>query len=645
MIVPMKKVFMVVQTKDKEPALDALREIGVVHLENFNYSSPEMEETAAVLNRLTEAHMFLSGFKPKKETAGPPLAEEGEEALQKVLQVKDSIQELNDRISALDKEIIRLQEWGDFDPADFEFLASKGYFVKIYLATAKQEESIKELEGEVVVLHQSGGYTAFAHITKEDVKLAEYDEFVLPAQGLDDLIKEKEALKARIEELKKQATDYYNLRPVLQSYRENLESRLEYVSAKVNVVEEETLTAIVGFVPEDQVDNLRKWAGENAIALAVTEPAEDDNIPTLIRNPQWLEVVRPVFKFLSLVPGYRELDISLFFLFYFTIFFAMIVSDAAYGVIFVIAGLLAWRSLEKKGKDTVVAKFLVLMGSATVVWGAITGSWFGSPALIQGTFLEKLVVTPLTEGFDFYTPTGEFYKRLTGQDVIMLLCFIIGLTQLTIAQVWNFLREIANRSLKAVAQAAWIFVNFGLFYLVLDMVMYFNLDQALGTGGMIGKVSLYLILGGMVLVLFFSSQEGNFVKGILSGLGGLLPTVLNAVSAFGDIISYVRLFAVGLAGFEIANSFNTMVSSMDNVIVSSIILIVAHTFNFVLCCLGVLVHGIRLNMLEFSGRLGLEWTGQEYTPFKTRNGGIDVTLEEKQKKVNTTGNLQFNTNK
>ncbi|HHX76945.1 MAG TPA: hypothetical protein GX697_01140, partial [Firmicutes bacterium] len=450
MIVPMKKVFMVVQTKDKEPALDALREIGVVHLENFNYSSPEIEETAAILNKLTEADMFLANFKPKKETAGPPPVTDKEKALKDVLLVKESIQELSDKVLSLDKEIMRLQEWGDFDPADFEFLAGKGYHVKIYLASARQIDSLKELEGDVVILHQSGGFTAFAHITGEEVKLTEYDEFVLPAKSLSGIIQEKEGLKAKIEQLQEQAASYYSLRPVLQSYRENLESQLEYVTAKANVLEEENLTAIVGFIPQDQVDNLRKWAGGNAVAVAVTEPEADDHIPTLIRNPRWLEVISPIFKFLSLVPGYKELDISLFFLIYFTIFFAMIVSDAAYGVVFVIGGLLAWRLLQKKGKDTLAAKLFTFLGLATVFWGSITGSWFGSPELIRGTFLEKLVITQLTDGFSFYTPAGDFYKDLTGQDVVMLLCFIIGITQLTIAQVWNLLQQIANRSLKAV---------------------------------------------------------------------------------------------------------------------------------------------------------------------------------------------------
>jgi V/A-type H+/Na+-transporting ATPase subunit I len=264
-----------------------------------------------------------------------------------------------------------------------------------------------------------------------------------------------------------------------------------------------------------------------------------------------------------------------------------------------------------------------ILGLATVIWGSMTGSWFGSPELIKDTYLEKLVIRQLTEGFSFYTPAGEFYKVLSGQDVIMLLCFIIAIFHLTIAQVWNFLRALAHRSLQALAQVGWMLINFGLFYLVLDMVARFNLDQALGAGGLVASISINIIIVGLVLIILFGSQKprGNFFKGLLGGLGELPSTILGSISAFGDIISYVRLFAMGLAGAEIAKAFNNMAGDLlsgNTFIFGVLILLIGHLFNFVLCCLGVLVHGIRLKMLEFSGRLGIQWSGQDYNPFRFR---------------------------
>ena len=282
-----------------------------------------------------------------------------------------------------------------------------------------------------------------------------------------------------------------------------------------------------------------------------------------------------------------------------------------------------YYSKFKKEKPPLAVVLFTILGLATVIWGSMIGSWFGSPELIKGTFLEKLVIRQLTEGFSFYTPAGEFYKVLSGQDVIMLLCFIIAIFHLTIAQVWNFLRALAQRSLQALGQVGWMFINFGLFYLVLDMVARFNLDQALGAGGLVTSISFNIIIVGLALIILFGSQRprGNFFKGLLGGLGDLPSTILGSISAFGDIISYVRLFAMGLAGAEIAKAFNNMAGDLlsgNTFIFGVLILLVGHTFNFILCSLGVLVHGIRLKMLEFSGRLGIQWSGQDYEPFRFR---------------------------
>jgi len=418
---------------------------------------------------------------------------------------------------------------------------------------------------------------------------------------------------------------------------DTLESDLQYWMAEANTMEEENLTAVVGYLPVDGIEAVESWARQNSIAIAITEPDPSDPIPTLVRNPKWLEIVSPVFKFMGTVPGYQELDISLFFLCFFTIFFAMIIGDAAYGSIFFLAGLgLVFYSKFKGEKPPLAAWLFTFLGMVTVVWGSINGSWFGSPELIEGTFLEKLVVRQLTEGFSAYTPAGDFYKELRGQDVIMLLCFIIALVHLTVAQVWNFLQAVAKRSLQAVGQVGWVFINFGLFYLVLDMVMSFNLDEALGTGGLVGSASSIFIFGGLGLVVLFGSQEGRFFKGILAGLGGVPNTVLGGIGAFGDIISYVRLFAMGLAGAEIARSFNDMASGLlsgKTFIFGVLILLIGHIFNFVLCGLGVLVHGIRLKMLEFSGRLGIQWSGHEYNPFSVRRDTAYSAVTAETRKV------------
>jgi V/A-type H+-transporting ATPase subunit I len=627
MIAEMKNVLMVVQTKDKELTLDALAELGLVHLEDFQYSSPEVDDALARKNRAEDAYNFLTSFKNKN--GQPPLSLEASEAVEELLRLKDELQAAIEQEAALEKQIAGLEGWGDFDPADFIFLANKGYHLKIYKASESRINDINELEGYVVILKEDKKELVFAYLTREPVKLDDYEEFIPPHQSLSAMRAEKNKLEAKIGELTEKAEHYYGLVPALETHLEELDSNLQYWIAKANTVDEGNLTAIVGYLPAEETEALKNWARQNSVALAIKEPEMLDSVPTLIRNPRWLQIVEPVFKFMGTVPGYKELDISLVFLCFFTVFFAMIIGDAAYGSIFFLAGLglVIYYGKFKKEKPPLAVVLFTILGLATVIWGSITGSWFGSPELIKDTFLEKLVIRQLTEGFSFYTPAGEFYKVLSGQDVIMLLCFIIAIIHLTIAQVWNILRSLANRSLQALGQVGWMLINFGLFYLVLDMVARFNLDQALGAGGFVADISLNIIIVGLVLIILFGSQKpsGNFFKGLLGGLGDLPSTVLGSISAFGDIISYVRLFAMGLAGAEIARAFNNMAGDLlsgNTFIFGVLILLIGHVFNFVLCSLGVLVHGIRLKMLEFSGRLGIQWSGREYNPFRFRRDTV-----------------------
>jgi len=627
MIAEMKNISLVVQTKDKESTLDALAELGLVHLENFQYSSPEVDDALARKSRAETAYNFLASLKNKNDLTPP--STEASEAVEEVLMLKDDLQTAMEQKAALEKQIASLESWGDFDPADFTFLANKGYHLKIYTFYGGKVDNLSDLEDFVVVLREDKKELVFAHLTREPVKLDDYEEFILPRQSLSAIRAEKNKLEAKIIELTGKAQYYYGLEPALRAHLEELDASLQYWIAKANTVDEGNLTAIVGYLPADETEAVQDWARLNSVALSITEPEKLDSVPTLIRNPKWLQIVEPVFKFMGTVPGYKELDISLIFLIFFTVFFAMIIGDAAYGSIFFLAGLglVIYYSKSKKEKPPLAAVLFTILGLATVIWGSMIGSWFGSPELIKGTILENLVIRQLTEGFSFYTPAGEFYKVLSGQDVIMLLCFTIAIIHLTIAQVWNFLRALAQRSLQALGQVGWMLINFGLFYLVLDMVARFNLDQALGAGGLVADMSLNIIIIGLALIVFFGSQRprGNFFKGLLGGLGDLPSTVLGSISAFGDIISYVRLFAMGLAGAEIARAFNNMAGDLlsgNTFIFGVLILLIGHAFNLVLCSLGVLVHGIRLKMLEFSGRLGIQWSGQDYNPFRFRRDSI-----------------------
>ena len=216
-------------------------------------------------------------------------------------------------------------------------------------------------------------------------------------------------------------------------------------------------------------------------------------------------------------------------------------------------------------------------------------------AIAKKTFLSKIIIPRIAT---FGADNAEF---------IMLLCFLIGTVHLSIAHTINFMRNLPR--LAAFADLGWLSILWGMFLVIRWILLKQPLNPA----------TLWLIAGGLVVVTICGEQKGNFIKGFLLGLAKLPIKMLNSISAFSDIVSYVRLFAVGLAGIEIAKSFNAIGAEIGFGVplgfMAALILFFGHALNIAMGAMSVIVHGIRLNMLEFSGHLGMEWTGTPYKPF------------------------------
>ena len=185
---------------------------------------------------------------------------------------------------------------------------------------------------------------------------------------------------------------------------------------------------------------------------------------------------------------------------------------------------------------------------------------------------------------------------------------------ISIAHIWSFIRQSKDKPfIRSLAQLGWLTMVLGLYYLVLNMVLSSEKYP-------VPIHATWMIACGLLFIIIFSRQEGRFFHGVAMGFANLLTTFLSSISAFADIISYIRLFAVGLAGIEISKSFNGIAASLGTtipgIITGGIILLLGHSLNLAMGSLSVVVHGIRLNMLEFSGHLGMEWSGKPYKPFK-----------------------------
>lgn len=333
-------------------------------------------------------------------------------------------------------------------------------------------------------------------------------------------------------------------------------------------------------------------AKHHGLGYFTEDPDKPEETPTLITNPKWVRIIEPVFKFMKTIPGYDEFDISFIFLIFFSIFFAMLIGDAGYGIIFVVVTFLARRKFKKAPGEPFFLMYL--LSGATIVWGAVTGTWFGAEGIAKLPLLNGLVV----EKINSFAPEN--------QNFIIYICFLLGAVHLTAAHLMKTIKMI--NSLKALSQLGWIAIVWGMFFAAGKFVIAKPFPPFAG----------WILIGGMLTVLLFSNAGKNWAKGILATLAEL---PLSVIGSFSDVVSYLRLFAVGYATVVLASTFNNMavgggVHGVVGGLSAAVILFLGHVLNIMLGMMAVVVHGIRLNMLEFSGHLGMQWSGVKYDPFR-----------------------------
>ncbi len=596
MIVKMKKVSLVVLESEKERSLDKLRDLGVVHLE---FSPEQNEKITELHSKKTLIERALSLLPDTEEeieqdeTGDLSLALEAAEKIDIENQKHFNI---TDKIHYLEREIDKLSVWGDFKPEDIIELREKGVKVKLYEVTKEQLEQFPE-SVKTFVISRSKVSLRVAAVFLEDVKIP-FEEHQLPERSLSELEKELDEKKKELEIIDKDLVKLVSKRNILESGLEILDEMIEFESAVNSMSGEEKISYITGFVPVKLSDKLKEAASKNGWGIMLSDPSDDDQVPTLVENPKWIRAISPVFNLLGTIPGYKEFDISLWFLMFFSIFWGMIIGDAGYGAIFLFITIF----LRIKFKKAPFEPFLLLFitSFSTIAWGGVTGNWFGVESLTKHELFSWMII-----------PSIASFKSVAEGNVdklIMHICFVIGAVHLSVAHFINFFRLMP--SLKAYSELGWLSVLWALYFLIRSLVLKYPPHPA----------ALWMLGIGLGFVIIFSEQEGNFIKGVKNGFSNLILISLGSIGFFSDIVSYVRLFAVGLATIEVAKSFNTMAAGLGNgavaIIGSVFILFFGHGLNIILGCMSLIVHGVRLNMLEFSGHLGMEWSGFAYKPFK-----------------------------
>ena len=636
MIVPMKKVSLVVLNNERKDALTQLKKVGVVHLEQIDGSSEQLSLYKEASNNAVAANAILSDIKvaKKKSFSSAVKTLSNDEVVAKckhVIDISDKKKKLLEEIASDAAEIERFANWGQVDIDDFAYLKEKGISFKMY-EIPEDKYGLVDEKLTTICVNRIKKIVRFLLIDASEDRPEglppEAFEVPMPVLSTKDLAKrveDNEAEISKIEEELKSETVYISQ---IQDFKSNLESDIQFETIYSGMGQENSgkttdLAWLTGYVPIDSFDKLKDCVTKNSWAMAASDPTEEDNVPTKLKNNKFVSLIYPLTDFLGTVPGYHEYDISGWFLLFFCVFFGMIFGDGGYGLLVTVASLvLVLKSLFQKKSVSPLMGLLLLLGLSTVAWGTVTCTWFGLKPEQLPAWLTSLSITPISNaaGSDYrlYLPWNTEVGLTTGQN-LQIFCFTLAFLQLSVAHLKGMARN--RKSLKVLGEFGSLLQIWGMFYVVLSMVV----SSALFPLGLVvnnipvGTIAIALVGGGFALSFIFSNYEGNIGASILESCKNIISVLLGVVNVFSDIVSYIRLWAVGLAGSAISETVNDMAGPLLGHAITFIAFVAliafGHGLNMVLNLLSVIVHGVRLNTLEFSTHLGMSWSGFKYNPF------------------------------
>lgn len=580
MIVPMKKIYVIVQKKNVEDALIDLQKMGTVHIEHINELQSEhlsrLKENISLFERAKEILQLNKLRKKQYPQESIKNKKDVESKATEINNLLHNINLINDNVSRRKIQISEQESWGNFDPKDVEQLRSKGICVSLVELQKGERDKLPQ-DAIVETINKQGAIERCIVICKKMQKL-EVRQIDIPSQSLEKMHELQKEDNKKLEKLNVSIQENMKYLDSIQSVLNSLYDEFNFEQVKVGMAAEDEISYLKGYCPKENAEEIIKRASAKSWGLLVAEPEDGDNVPTLLKNPKWVDMIKPVFSVINVAPGYKEFDVSMIFLIFFILFVGMLVGDAGYGLL--VAGIFGFVhfKLSKAKKEIDVTKFslVYVLCAVTIIWGVLTGSYFGQKWISS-------TIPPLV-------------PWLVDEKNLQVLCFFIGAIHLSIAHLWN--GTVKFPSLKALSDIGWLFIIWGMFFVAQWLVLDYSMTDA----------KWMLLKVGAVLVLLFTSPNKNILKAIGPGLGAIL---LNGINAFTDVVSYIRLYAVGLATVAVADAANDMSLKW---------IIILHTVNLILAGLAILVHGIRLNILEFSAsHLGIEWSGFKFNPFSLNN--------------------------
>ena len=618
MIEKMKKFTFLVTDREYEGFIESIRELGVVHVTQLQQgaTSTELQEAIYLEQRYARALDFLKIYGTKyalKSGAVVPKYDTPLSLLQKVeeLQVQENL--LMHEEDELKKELEMLDPWGEFSPEKVQRLSETiGMEMHFFRCRSKKFKAEWLDNFFAVPVNEYEKKTYFVTFSESRPEIAA-EHLTLPQKSLS-LVKDEIAdVKKRKFVVRQQLSAVANsLLHVLESGLADVQNEISL--NKVHLSSEKTcgdvLHLMLGWVRADATAPLTAYLDEAHIYYEMADPAFEDEVPVQITNGRFSRLFEPILKMYSL-PNYNDLDPTQFFAPFFMLFFGLCMGDAGYGLLIFLVGLM----LVAKATDDKKAygKLAMWLGGSTMLCGLATGTVFG----VDLTQQDWAFIQPIKPFFLNDNGVGPIF----GYSPMMVLSVIIGLVQVLLGMTMKGCKAARNYGWPyAVGTFSWVVA-------LLAAIVLYGLPAC---GIELAAWIQYLLLGIIgvsALGIFLYNNPASYKNpalGVLSNIGGgVWETYGMATGLLGDLLSYIRLFALGLTGGVLGGVFNSLALDMTasapiyvRIPAMVIVLLLGHGITFALSMISAFVHPMRLTFVEFFKNADFAGGGKAYEPFR-----------------------------
>ncbi|MDD6607277.1 MAG: V-type ATP synthase subunit I [Paraprevotella sp.] len=615
----MKKFTFLVTDKEYEGFISSLRQQGVVHVQQLQQgaSSQELQQALDLESRYVAALRVLDSAAKTYQVAphAPALGQASDslEVLTRIENIQAEEQTLMHERDAIEKDIRVLEPWGNFDMKALQRLAqASGLTVGFFRCSSKffrQEWADHYFAIPVNEMSKSTYFLTFSE-EKPDI---EAEQIFLPQESLqekraqlDSVLQKLDLIHGELLYIEKQ------LRSVLLDGQSQTRDsiQLERVHLSDERVAGDSLRLLVGWVRADRTEELTTVLDADHIFYEMEDPAFEDDVPVQITNGRFTSLFEPILRMYSL-PNYHDLDPSFYFAPFFMLFFGLCLGDGGYGLLVLFGGLAVAKFC--KGDVCNYGRLMAWLGMMTVICGLLMGTFFGIDLSQQ----DWAFLAPVKPYFLNDNGVGPIF----GYSPMMVLSVIIGLIQVLLGMILKGCKAVKNYGFAyGIGTFCWVAA------IILAVILYglpvcgVQLPQAV-------QYILMVLIGISALGIFFYNSPGSYRRPLLGLLGniggGVWATYGMATGLLGDLLSYIRLFALGLTGGVLGGVFNSLAIDMTSSlpvmvrwIPMILILLAGHGITFALSMISAFVHPMRLTFVEFFKNADFEGGGKEYSPFR-----------------------------